>query len=216
MAELFINKKINQLLELDYDSMPENPLDMMDDEGVKFFIDTRDVITNLVDELFGGDEEVYQAEHNKYRNSNGLFKGLGKIAEKQGKLIFPVTKYEHSLVRYYLGADQSWDSGVVGFVLVDLEQFKLNYGNLNKKEIESYLDSWLNDYTSYANGDVYMATTYQLNPKHEIEYEIDCMNNILQDDASLSGIFELGLLEGDLNDWKKATKKITTSYISAE
>lgn len=214
MTELFINEKLNQLLELDYDAMPESPLDMMDDDGVQFSIEAGDVITNLVDALFNGDEDAYQVEHDNYTNANGLFKGLSKIAKKQGKLIFPITKYEHSQVEYYLGVDQGWDCGVVGFVLVDLKQFKKNYSVNSNAEIEDFLDRWLKEYTDYANGDIYIAVTYQLNSKREVECELDCLGNLLPDDANLEGVFGLGLLEGCFEDWKKATKKVTTSYIS--
>lgn len=216
MTELFINKKLNQLLELDYDAMPENPLDMTDEDGVQFFIKNGDVITNLVDTLFNGDEDAYQVEHDKYTNTNDLFKGLSKIAKKQGKLIYPVTKYEHSQVKYYLGVDPGWDSGVVGFVLVDLKQFKKNYSVNSNAEIEDYLDNWLKEYTDYANGDIYLAVTYQLNSKCEVECELDCMGNLFPDDANIESLFVLCLLGGDLKDWKKATKKVTTSYILAE
>lgn len=216
MTELFINEKLNQLLELDYDVMPENPLNMIDGDEVQFYIETGDVVADLIDTLFDDDENAYQVEHDKYTNVSELFKGLSTIAKKQGKLIYPVTKYEHSQVKYYLGVDQGWESDVSGFILVDPERFEHNYNVNSKEEIEGYLDSWLNDYTNYANGRIYLAITYQLNSKHEIDNEIDCIGNLLPEDANSERLFDLCFLEGDFDDWKKATMRVTTSYISAE
>ena len=78
MTELYINQKLNQLVELDFDDMPINPLEDVDG-SIKFFIETNNVVNDLIDNLFDGDEEAYQTEHDKYNNSSDLFKGLNKI-----------------------------------------------------------------------------------------------------------------------------------------
>ena len=215
MTELFINQKLNQLLEVDYDNFPENPLDMVDD-SMKFFTETDNVVTDLINEIFDGDDEAYQVEHDKYHNASDLFEGLSKIAEKQGQLIYPINKYEHSQVKYYLGTDQGWDCGIAGFVVVDLKHYKQSYGLDDKTEIENHLDDTLDDFTDYANGYVYCANTYQLNSKGEKEYEIDSLCNLSQDNANVEYLFEAGLLEGDLDDWKEATTRVYTSYVLAD
>lgn len=214
MTELYINQKLNQLVKIDFDDMPSNPLEDIDD-SIKFFIETRNVVDDLVDNLFDGDEEAYQDEHDKYNSANGLFEGLGKIAENKGMLIYPITKYEHSLVNYYLGADSGWDCGTVGFVLVDVKQAKEEYGFTYKTKIENDLNNVLEAYTDYANGYVYCATTYELNSKGEEEDEIDYYGDIPADDANIKGLFDLGLLEGELKDWKEAEEQVKTSYTLA-
>ena len=214
MTELYINQKLNQLVELDFDDMPTNPLDDVDD-SIKFFIESRNVVSDLIDNLFDGDEEAYQVEHDKYNNASDLFDGLNKIAKKQGMLIYPITKYEHSLVNYYLGADEGWDYGTVGFVLVDVKQAKENYGFTSKINIENYLDDMLKAYTDYDNGDIYCVTTYELNSKGEKEDEIDYYGDISADDANIKGLFDLGLLDGELKDWKEAEEQVQTSYTLA-
>jgi hypothetical protein len=214
MTELYINQKLNQLVELDFDDMPDNPLDDVDD-SIKFFIETNNVVNDLIDNLLDGDSEAYQAEHDKYNNASDLFKGLNKIAKKQGMLIYPITKYEHSLVNYYLGADEGWDCGTVGFILVNVKQAKENCGLNNKIDIENYLDDMLKAYTDYANGDVYCATIYELNSKGEKEAVIDYYGDISADDANIEGLFDLGLLEGELKDWKEAEEQVKTSYTLA-
>ena len=215
MTELYINQKLNQLVKLDFDDMASNPLDDIDD-SIKFFIETPNVVNDLIDNLFDGDEEAYQIEHDKHNSASGLFEGLNKIAKKQGMLIYPITKYEHSAVNYYLGADEGWDCGTVGFVLVDVKQAKEEYGFTYKTKIENDLKSLLEAYTDYANGYVYCATTYELNSKGEEEDEIDYYGDIPSDDADIKGLFDLGLLEGELKDWKEAEEQVKTSYISAE
>lgn len=214
MTELYINQKLNQLVELDFDDMPSNPLADVDD-SIKFFIETNNVVNDLIDNLFDGSEEAYQTEHDKYNNASDLFAGLNKIAKKQGMLIYPITKYEHSLVNYYLGADEGWDYGTVGFVLVDVKQAKESYGFNNKANIENYLNNLLEAYTDYANGYVYCATTYELNSKGEMGEMLDYIGNISADDANIEGLFDLGLLDGKLKDWKEAEEQVQTSYTLA-
>ena len=215
MTELYINQKLNQLVKLDFDDMASNPLDDIDD-SIKFFIETPNVVNDLIDNLFDGDEEAYQIEHDKHSNASDLFEGLNKIAKKQGMLIYPISKYEHSQVAYELGTEEGWDCGTVGFVLVDLKQAKKEYGFNNKTEIKNYLNILLEDYTDYANGYVYCATTYELNSKGEEEDEIDYYGDIPSDDANIKGLFDLGLLEGELKDWKEAEEQLQTSYIPVE
>lgn len=215
MTELYINQKLNQLVKLDFDDMPSNPLEYIDD-SIKFFIETPNIVNDLIDNLFDGDEEAYQVEHDKYNNASDLFEGLNKIAKKQGMLIYPITKCEHSEVNYYLGADEGWDCGTVGFVLVDLKQAKKEYGFNNKTKTENDLNNVLEAYTDYANGYVYCVTTYELNSKGEEEDEIDYYGDIPSDNANIEGLFDLGLLEGELKDWKEAEEQLQTSYIPAE
>lgn len=215
MTELYINQKLNQLAELDYDDFPENPLEYVD-KSTKFFIETQNVTNDLVDNLFNGDEEAYQNEHDKYSNATDLFNGLNKIAKKQGKLIYPVTKYEHSQVSYYLGADSGWDYSVAGFVLVDIKQAKAYCGLNSKMAIENYLDDLLQSYTDYVNGDVYQVNTYQLDSKGEKEESLDCFGGILPDNTNIEQLFDLDFLNGELKDWKQATTQVTTRYIVAD
>ena len=215
MTELYINQKLNQLLELDFDEMASNPLADVDD-SLMFFIESRNIVDELIDNLFDGDEKAYQIEHDKHNSASGLFEGLNKIAKKQGMLIYPISKYEHSAVNYYLGTDEGRDCGTVGFVLVDLKQAKKEYGFTYKTKIENDLNSLLEDYTDYANGYVYCVTTYELNSKGEKEDEIDCYGDIPADDANIKGLFDLGLLEGELKDWKEAEEQVQTSYIPVE
>lgn len=215
MTELYINQNLNQLAELDYDQMPENPLDWQGDE-IKYFIDysieTKNVVNDLVDNLFDGDDDAYQNEHDKYTNATDLFEGLNKIAKEQGELIYPITEYQRSKVRYYLGSDEGWDCGVNGFVLVDVKQAEKNLGFTSEDDIVANINNTLEDFTNYANGDVFLVTFYQLNDKGEKGEELDCAGSIQSKDANIEGLFNLGFLEGNLKDWKEARENIQASY----
>lgn len=215
MTELYINEKLNQLAELDYDDFPDNPLENVDN-SIKFFIETQNVTNDLVNILFNGNKEAYQDEHDKYNNATDLFNSLSKITKKQGKLIYPVTKYEHSQVRYYLGADSSWDYSVAGFVLVDTKQAKAHCGLNSKTAIENYLDDLLQSYTDYVNGNVYCVDTYQLDSRGEKKYEIVSCAGIQPDHANIECLLDLCALDGELKDWKRATTQVTTRYIVAD
>ena len=74
----------------------------------------------------------------------------------------------------------------------------------------------LEDYTDYANGYVYCATTYELDSKGEKEDIIDEICNLLSNDANIKGLLELGVIEGELKDWKEAKEQVNTSYTLAE
>lgn len=215
MTELFINQKLNQLAELDYDPMPDNPLDREDD-SIKYFIETRDVVNDLVSNLFDGDDEAYQEEHDKYTNVTDFFEGLNKIAKEQDKLIYPVTKYEHSMVHYYLGSDEGWDCGVNGFVLVDVKQAEKNLGLISEGGIVNNINITLKEFTNYANGDVFFLNVYQLNDKGEKEEDLDCVGSMILDDANIEGLYNLGFLDGDLKDWQEAKENIQASYTVAD
>lgn len=224
MTELFINQKLNQLAELDYDQMPDNPLDREDDsikyfiEGdmTKYFTEPYGVVNDLVDNLFDGDDDAYQEEHDKYTNATDLFEGLNKIAKEQGELIYPVTEYQHSKVRYYLGSDEGWDRGVNGFVLVDVKQAEKNLGLISEGGIVNNINITLKEFTDYANGDVFILNVYQLNDKGEKEEDLDCVGSIILDNANIEGLFNLGFLDGDLKDWQEAKEIIQASYTVAD
>ena len=57
MTELYINQKLNQLVKLDFDDMASNPLEDIDD-SIKFFIESQNVVNDLIENLFDGDSEA--------------------------------------------------------------------------------------------------------------------------------------------------------------
>ena len=45
---------------------------------------------------------------------------------------------------------------------------------------------------------------------------MDCAGSIQSKDANIEGLFNLGFLEGKLEDWQEAQEEIKTSYTVAD
>ena len=204
MDKLFINRKLNQLAELNYSGTSENPLDSVDN-SIKFFIETQSVVDDLIDNLFNDNGEAYRTASLKCNNKNELFEWLNNIAEMRGMLIYPVSKYKYknSQVNYYLGTDEGWNCNTVGFILVDIKQVKHHYGFSSKADIVNILDYLLTSYTDYMNGNVYRVNTYQLNSSEKKEKMIGCFDGILSMDANIEYLLSVDLLDGEFRDWKE-------------
>lgn len=106
--------------------------------------------------------------------SNDIVESLSwfdKKADKQkldrmGYVAFPLIKFEHGDVHYYIGEPTCpWDSGQVGWYIVSKEHIRKWYGKrLTKKlleRIEHICQCELEEYTNWANGDVYGFTFYR-------------------------------------------------------
>ena len=103
---------------------------------------------------------------------------LNLLKEKLGdKLaIFPVSKYEHGGVSFSRGITGGFDSSHCGFYFVNKKDNELG---TKEKDFELVIDAELDNFNSYANGDVYGFVLYDDNgeiehscwgfydPKHE-------------------------------------------------
>ena len=80
--------------------------------------------------------------------------------EKMGYIPYPVSVYEHSGVRVFIGRANDWDSGCIGFYLVKKEDV---YKEWNCKRISPKLRANINEivageidiYSHWLNGDCY-------------------------------------------------------------
>ena len=171
----YLNPKTHQLITVDYAEYPnwDDPLDNDyltdggDEAAFKFVIDNINcfnVTEELTNDLFDGDPDAFQVEHDKFNNSHDLFVDLQKIAQQKHQLIYPITKYEHSAVQYYLGADSGWDYSACGYVLVDQSK---NPANDEDETIKKYLQPILDDVTDYVNGYVYDVNLFDLTENNE-------------------------------------------------
>lgn len=223
---LYLNPKTHQLITVTYaeydnrDPLTNDYLvDGGDEAAFKFVIDNLncfDVTAELTNDLFDGDPDAYQAKHDQFDNAHDLFVALQKLARQKHQLIYPITKYEHSGVQYYLGADSGWDYSVCGYVLVAQSK---NPAQDETETITKYLQPILADFTDYANGYVYDVNLFNLtandepneddNPEmytaygHNFDYD--------QLDQVLAG-FDLS----DKADWHPAKTIIRKSYQIAE
>lgn len=170
----YLNPKTHQLITVDYAEYPNrNPLDNDyltdggDEAAFKFVINNINcfnVNAELTNDMFDGDPDAYQAEHDQFDNAHDLFVVLQKLARQKHQLIYPITKYEHSAVQYYLGADSGWDYSACGYVLVDQSK---NPAKDEDETIKKYLQPILDDVTDYANGYVYDVNLFNLTANNE-------------------------------------------------
>lgn len=169
----YLNPKTHQLITVTPAEEPENPLELDyltngdSESAFKIVIDKfncQDIFNELANDLFNGDLEKFQEEHDKVNNTQDLFENLSIIAKQKNKLIYPITKYEHSEIQYYIGADCGWDRGACGYILVDQAK---NPAKNEKETIENYLNPILNDFSDYINGYVYDVSIEDLNEHNE-------------------------------------------------
>lgn len=164
----YINTDQTALIEVAYDTCPELPINN-DDLPYRIYIETlntNDSNQSLINELFNGDPVQYQKFHGHCHDSAKLCHRLAKIAASQNKTIIPIDKYQHSTVRYYLGANDCWDMSTVGFAVID---------STDPTEVDHLavdIENTLDRVTDYANGYVYCVTEYSLNPIHHTKEDI--------------------------------------------
>lgn len=105
-------------------------------------------------------EGVVERVHDKYTNTSDFMEDIQKRMDRAGYVLFPVSKYEHSNVRYFLGCSSGWDSGTVGVIFASKEKIYEEYGvqKLNKEvreKVTKVFEGELEEYTQWGNGWAY-------------------------------------------------------------
>lgn len=178
-VERYINNDGDTLL-LVNDEYPLNPMEDWDmlmnyytwenryismQKGANQFSDEED----WYDSVMGEGAYLRQAKKSKENNRSvvGFAYDLCANLDKKGIYALPILKYEHSLVRYYIGDSvDRWDGGVVGFAWRDKKELCKEYGvkklsqKLKAETIEKVVESELRAYTNFANGEVYGFELY--------------------------------------------------------
>ena len=178
-VERYINNDGDTLL-LVNDEWPLNPMEDWDtlmnyytwenryvsmQKGANQFSDEED----WYDSVMGEGAYLRQAKKSKENNRSvvGFAYDLCANLDKKGIYALPILKYEHSLVRYYIGDSvDRWDGGVVGFAWRDKKELCKEYGvkklsqKLKAKTIEKVVESELSAYTNFANGEAYGFELY--------------------------------------------------------
>ena len=153
-------------------------------------------------------EELIEKIHDKYNNSYDFFEDIKKRMDKLGYILYPVSKYEHSDVRYFLGVSSGWDTGTVGVIFAEKKKI-CNWFNTKKvtqkvrEKVVQNFESELEIYTDYANGyGMYCVEIEEFSgeqveivggyykPKHETIEQ--CFKLASELDSDL----------GDLSDWE--------------
>lgn len=117
-----------------------------------------------------GEDAFYKQKEKSQENNRsavGFAYDLCANLDKKGIYALPILKYEHGLVKYYIGDSvDRWDGGVVGFAWRDKKELCKEYGvkklsqKLKTETIEKVVESELKVYTNFANGEVYGFELY--------------------------------------------------------
>lgn len=108
--------------------------------------------------------------HRRYslgdKHSYGLEEALALEAQipKRGGVVLPLYMYDHSGITISTSPFSCpWDSGKLGFIFVDAEKIRKEYGwkritKARREKIEVYLRSEVQTYDDYVTGNVYSYT----------------------------------------------------------
>lgn len=162
-------------------------------------------MTEFIESIIG--ENMVEKLKGKNTNITSLFEDICDKFDKKGYILYPVSRYEHGMVRYYIGDSEGWDTGVVGVIFAEKEKIYKEFGvkKISKKireKVEKVFEDELKEYTDYANGDVYSITVEDFDGK-----ELESCGGIYADLYSLETAVELvknfiTVKDEDLDDWE--------------
>ena len=154
-------------------------------------------------------EELIEKIHDKYNNNSDFFDDITKRLDKLGYILYPVSKYEHSSVKYFLGVSSGWDTGTIGVIFAEKKKIcewfntKKVTQKIREKVVQSF-ESELELYTDYANG--YGIYCVEIEKFSGEQVEI-CGGYYKPDHETIEQCFDLALdlvLDlGNLSDWKE-------------
>ena len=160
-------ERTNFIGKIVYDETPESPRDW-DNLGTMICFHGR---YNL------GDKHGYNK--NDYSSWDELEKAI-LVENGRDAIILPVYMYDHSGVSLSTTPFSCrWDSGQVGFIVVDRDTVRKEYGvkriTAEKKAlVEYYLKGEVETYSQYLNGDVYGYEVYSIDEDGNEEFEDSC------------------------------------------
>ena len=106
-------------------------------------------------ELLG--ETLVEKIHDKYTETGSFMDDIAKRLNKLGYILYPVSKYDHSGVKYFFGISNGWDTGTIGVIFAEKKKIcewfnvKKVTQKVREKVIQNF-ESELEFYTDYANG----------------------------------------------------------------
>lgn len=172
--------------------------------------------TGLI-QLLGQDDYKKLLAHTPDKFSNLL----DQLGMKHGYVIQPITKYEHSAIKYFRGTGYGWDYSICGLIFVPIakikEYFAIKDINPNiKQQVLNRFDNELDAFTNFVNGDVFTLTYYP-NAKDLTNYETISNIYLAQGDCFdeataikyANGTFELNTME----NWVLAKTVVKTTLV---
>lgn len=153
-------------------------------------------------------EELIEKIHDKYNNNSDFFNDITKRMDKLGYIMYPVSKYEHSGVQYFLGVSSGWDTGTIGVIFAEKKKICewFNVKKVTQKVRENVIqnfESELEVYTDYANGEGMIYVEIEDFAGKQIE---SCGNYYKYDHETIEQCFSLAseLVSelGNLSEWE--------------
>ena len=155
-------------------------------------------------------EELIEKIHDKYNNNYDFFEDISKRLDKLGYILYPISKYDHSNVRYFLGVSSGWDTGTVGVIFAEKKKI-CNWFNVKKvtqkvrEKVFQNFESELDIYTDYANGTGMYSVEIEKFSGDQVEscggyYEHKHEHETIKQCFNLAS--ELVSDLGDLSDWE--------------
>ena len=102
---------------------------------------------------------------NSDEHADAIKKEFEENSDEKILLIVPVYRYEHGNVIYRRGTSSGWDSSNCGFYIVT--QKSADVLGTPPELFEKVIDGELEEYTKYANGEIYAFTLYDEHGEHE-------------------------------------------------
>lgn len=103
--------------------------------------------------------------NNADEHAEAIQKEFEEATGEKVLLIVPVYRYEHGAVMYKRGTNSGWDSSNCGFYIVT--QKSADVLGTPPELFEKVIDGELEEYTKYANGEMYAFTLYDEHGEHE-------------------------------------------------
>ena len=210
-----MNLQKQLIVTIDEDEWYESPRDGWDNlgtlytwEGEYYSPDRQNFSDGL--EFLGSiiGEELIEKIHDKYNNDSDFFDDITKRLDKLGYILYPISKHDHSNVRYFLGISSGWDSGTVGVIFAEKKKI-CEWFNTKKvtqkvrEKVAQNFESELELYTDYANG--YGIYCVEIEKFSGEQVEI-CAGYYKPDHETIDQCFslasELDSDLGDLSDWE--------------
>jgi len=154
--------------EVYFDLYPDNPREWSNLSTIISFSDRYN---------FNDTEKYKNAEFESWDDLANQIKNNEYILE-----IYPLYKYEHSAVKLSIKEfKDKWDAGQIGFVYVTRQSaYEILGNNYTPEEIRSAVETELDIYNSYINGDVYRVQVFEViecgSCNHSNFEELECID----------------------------------------
>ena len=164
-------------------------------------------VLEFLGELLG--ETLVDKIYNQYKDTGSFMDDISKRMDKLGYILYPVSKYDHSNVQYFLGISSGWDTGAIGVIFAEKKKICewFNTKKVTQKVREKVAQNFYSEldiYTDYANG--YGIYSVEIEKFSGDQVEI-CGGYYKPDHETIEQCFSLGYeLDsdlGDLSDWKE-------------